>query len=583
MATQTLTLQESRKRAAGPDDAASEAPARENSLTLPKVENMALLLTGLLLVGLHIGNLFSAGGFWRDEMGDLAYANMPSWGHIWSQLKYDNFPPLLLAVLRGWHALGLATDGTGYRILGLGVGLAIPGALWMNARLLGARAPFFSLALFASGPLVVRVGDSIRPYGLGWLLTLLTFGLLWRVVRSARPARVIAAGLVAVLSVQALYQNAFLLFAMGVAGMIVAARAGRWHSVAAVAGIGLAAAMSLLPYALGPVHEAGAWSIVSQGGLPWSRMARMFNAALRSSSEPTFNMAARSFAELLPWAWLLAVGVVGVVALGVRRLPGGDDLLGETTPSREARWYAAGATLLALPIFLGFLKVLGMGTMPWYYVLPLALAACSLDVLGGALETSRRWRVARLVFLAVTLSLTLPTAWTEVQVRVTNADRAAAFVAKEAAPGDYVVVLPWTYGVPFSYYYRGRAPWTTLPPLADNTIHRYDLMKAAIERPAESVRPVFERVEATLRAGGQVWVVGDLNGTQPGKPPLIPAPAPDPRFGWDEASYMLAWERLLGDDLQAHAISVEGINPSAGISVSGLEDMTVYRLGGWRP
>ncbi len=145
------------------------------------------------------------------------------------------------------------------------------------------------------------------------------------------------------------------------------------------------------------------------------------------------------------------------------------------------------------------------------------------------------------------------------------------------------MVAPWPYGVPFSYYYKGRAPWTTLPPLADNTIHRYDLMKAAIEKPDEAVRPVFERVEATLRAGGRVWIVGRIDSTDPGKPPLVPAPAPDPRFGWDEASYMIAWERLLGDFLQAHAAGAQAINPSAGYSVSGLEDMRVYRLEGWRP
>ncbi len=578
----TLTPQESEKHETGPGEA-GPAPAVSEvvepapaagagaSFPLPRVEGMALLLTTLLLVGLHVGNLFSAGGFWRDEVGDLAYANMPSWSFIGSQLKYDNFPPLLLAVLRGWHALGLAGDGTGYRVLGLLAGLGILAALWGNARLLGARAPFFSLALFATGRLVVRVGDSVRPYGLGWLLMLVTFGLLWRVVQSARSGRVIAAGLVAVLAVQALYQNAFLLFAMGVAGMVVAARAGRWRSVVAVAGIGLAAAVSLLPYALGPVRDAGAWSVVSQGGLPWERLTYMFNAALRSSG------------DLMPWAWLLAAGVLGAVALFARSLPGGDDLPTERTTSHEARWYAAGATLLALPVFLGFLKFLGMATMPWYYVLPLALAASTLDVLGGALETGRRWRVARLAFLALTLALALPTAWNEVQVRATNADLAAAAVAKEAAPGDYIVVAPWPYGVPFSYYYKGHAPWTTLPPLADNSIHRYDLMKAAIEKPDAAVRPVFERVEATLRAGGRVWIVGALGATEPGKPPVVPAPAPDPRFGWDEASYMIAWERLLGDFLQAHAIGAQEINPSAGYSVSGLENMEVYRLEGWRP
>ena len=578
MAAHILTTQESEKHAAGPDDGAtnapfspSAAPVTGTSLTLLRVESMVLLLTVVLLVGLHLGNFFSAGGFWRDEVGDLAYANMTSWGNIWTQLKYDNFPLLLLAVLRGWHALGLAGDGTGYRVLGLLVGLGIIGALWNNARLLGARAPFFSLALVSTGWLVVRVGDSIRPYGLGWLLMLLTFGLLWRVVQSARPGRVIVAGLAAVLSVQALYQNAFLLFAMGVAGMIVAARAGRWRSVVAVAGIGLAAAVSLLPYALGPVRAAGAWSVVSQGGLPWERLGYMFHAALRSSS------------PAMPWAWLLAVGVLGAVALFARGLPGGEDMPGEGTPSREARWYAAGSTLLALPVFIGFLKVLGMGTMPWYYVLLLALAGSTLDVLGGALATSWRWRVARLVFLGLAFAVTLPAAWNLVQIRTTNADLAAAVVAKEAAPGDFVVVAPWTFGVPFSYYYKGSAPWTTLPPLADNTIHRYDLMKAAIETPAESVRPVFERVEATLRAGRRVWIVGDLNATAAGRPQLIPAPAPDPRFGWDEASYMDAWERMLGDLLQAHAAGAQEIDPSPGSRISGLENMAVYRVEGWQP
>ena len=566
------------KQTGATPDAARMDPAAPTAVPffprLPQIERIVLLLTTLLLAGLHVANLFGAGAFWRDEVGDLVYANMPSWAHVWSQLKYDNFPPLLLALLRGWHALGLAGDGTGYRVFGLLVGLGILATLWANARWLGARAPFFSLALFATGWLVVRVGDSIRPYGLGWLSMLLTFGLLWRVVQSARPGRIAAAGLAAVLSVQVLYQNAFLLLAMGAAGMIVAARAGRWRSVAAVAGIGLAAALTLLPYALGPVRDAGAWSVISRCGVPWGRVGWMFDAALRSSS------------DAMPWAWGLAAGVLVTVALVLPRLPGSK---GETPadadaagPSREAHWYAVGAALLALPLFVGFLKFLGMATMPWYYVLPLALAASALDVLGSALEADRRWRTARLAFLALCLALTLPAAWNHVQTRATNADLAAAAVAKEAVPGDYVIVAPWPYGVPFSYYYKGSAPWTTLPPLADNTIHRYDLMKVAVENPAEAVRPVFARMEATLRAGGRVWIVGTLDSTPEGRTPTVPQPAPDPRFGWDEASYEIAWERLLGDALQAHAIRAAVIDPAPGAVVSGLENMRVCRVEGWR-
>ena len=46
---------------------------------------------------------------------------------------------------------------------------------------------------------------------------------------------------------------------------------------------------------------------------------------------------------------------------------------------------------------------------------------------------------------------------------------------------------------------------------------------------------------------------------------------------------MIAWERLLGDDLQAHAVSAEGIDASAGYRVSGLEGMVIYRFEGWHP
>ena len=84
-------------------------------------------------------------------------------------------------MLRTWRALGLENVGGpdfGYRGLGGVIGLGIAGALWLNARLLGGErnAPWFSLGLFAAGGFAVRVGDSVRPYGLGWLFMLLTFG-----------------------------------------------------------------------------------------------------------------------------------------------------------------------------------------------------------------------------------------------------------------------------------------------------------------------------------------------------------------------------------------------------------------------
>lgn len=532
---------------------------------------MALLLAATLVAALHASNLFFAGPLWRDEVGDAVYAALPSWGRIWALLKYDNFPPGLLVLLRTWRALGLQNLGGpdfGYRIYGLLIGLAIPAALWLNARWLGGRrnAPWFSLSLFAAGGFVVRVSDSVRPYGPGWLLMLLGFGLVWRVVQSPRPGRIAAAAAVAVLSVQSLYQDAFVLFAFGTMGMIVAARAGRWRAVAAVAGIGALAAMSLVPYALGPVHEANAWSMVSRPGLGWLTMAGLL------------WLAAGSLAGAVSWLWVAAVAGVVWAAL---TLPPGTNA--EDVSAPDARWYAAGSVLIVFPLYLGFLKALGMMTTPWYYLLPLALAANALDVLGAVMSRDARWRGARLAFLAVALGVSLTFGWRLVQVRVTNADRVAAQVGALARPGDLVLVEPWPYGVSFQYYYRGQVPWTTLPPLADHTIHRYDLVKDSLAAP-EGIAPVLAQMGATLRAGHRVWMVGQINSPPVGRSAPVLRPAPnDPRAGWDESVYEAVWMLQTGEFLRAHAARAVDVPSHLEQPVSFLEEMRLGCVEGWKP
>ena len=176
------------------------------------------------------------------------------------------------------------------------------------------------------------------------------------------------------MSVQFLYQNAFLLLAIGTAGMFVAARAGRWRAAAAVAGIGTLAALSLVPYALGPIHDAGAWSMVSRPGLDWSSMAGLL------------WLAAGSLEHAVSWLWVVAILAA---AAAVFALPPGTD---EDAPPPDARWYAVGSVLIVFPLYLGFLKALGMMTTPWYYLLPLALAANALDVLGAGMSRDVRWR-----------------------------------------------------------------------------------------------------------------------------------------------------------------------------------------------
>ena len=269
------------------------------------------------------------------------------------------------------------------------------------------------------------------------------------------------------------------------------------------------------------------------------------------------------------------LAAVAGVAWAVCSLP-------EPDAGADARWYAFGSVAIAFPMFLGFLKYLGMNTTPWYYLLPLVLTASALDVLGAVMARDVRWRAGRLAFLVATLAVALPFGWQLVQVRVTNVDALAQQVEWLAKPGDCVLVCPWTYGVSFSYYYRGENAWTTLPVLGDNTIHRYDLIKERIVS-ADPIAPVLARLGDALRSGHRVWVVGWMKAPAEGQGPLVLRPAPnDARAGWDEATYMLSWTLQTGDFLRSHAQRTTEMPDHLNQKVSTLEYMKLYCLQGWQ-
>ena len=96
--------------------------------------------------------------------------------------------------------------------------------------------------------MVIRYGDSVRAYGLGILLALLTIGAMWRLIESFTLRRVIVALVIAVLSVQSVYFNAVLLFALCLTAATVMLRRRQIVQALTVLAIGGIAAASLLPY-----------------------------------------------------------------------------------------------------------------------------------------------------------------------------------------------------------------------------------------------------------------------------------------------------------------------------------------------
>ncbi|HUK63680.1 MAG TPA: hypothetical protein VLV15_10105, partial [Dongiaceae bacterium] len=268
----------------------------------------ALVLTALI-VALHVYRATRAGGLWRDEVGTVNTATMPSMPALWASLAHSTPPALPYLVVRLWSVvLALGTSDASLRLLGAleGVGLLL--ALWIGRFLLGSWVPMLSLALLALNPTILIWGDSPRGYGLGAAWIVLAYGALFRALRAPSGGRVALAAVMAILAVQSVFENTPLLLAFGVAGCVWCLSLGLWRRALLSLGIGALAALTLLPY-VPIVTDYRAHDIVVPSAFRFSRVGGRVLAA----------MGARS--AWLTGGWIVAAtaAVIGAVRLAMAR------------------------------------------------------------------------------------------------------------------------------------------------------------------------------------------------------------------------------------------------------------------------
>src|SRR5206468_12125007 len=209
--------------------------------------------------------------------------------------------------------------------------------------------------------------------------------------------------------------------------------------------------------------------------------------------------------------------------------------------------FAGTSLVLAAAGFAFFLKVAALPTQPWYYVPLMAFSAVCLDTIFLA---AWRWaRPAAMILPILTIATTFVFELPSVICRQTNVDFIAAQLSTQVTPNDYVIVHPWYCGVTFSRYYKAAASWTTLPPLEDYTLQRYDLLKAKMQR-KDPIAPVIDRITSTLQSGNRVWLVGNLPFTEEPLPEI--RPAPNNPWGWRDPPYSSYWGVQVTQFLSAH-------------------------------
>jgi hypothetical protein len=523
------------------------------------IEWIAAVFMTLAALNLHLIFLRHAGPLWRDEVSSVDLANLPGFSSLWAMLTHDSFPLLWSLVLRFWDTIGFGDSDMHLRWLGFVIGLLLLASIWIASRMIRGPAPVVALAFFALNAGTLWAGDSLRAYGLGTALIILTLAFIWRLYESPTLSNAFVTALLATLSVQCLYQNSFLLLASGLSASFLAIRRRRWRPLVFTLASGLLAALSLLPY-LPEIARSQDWWILEKTGFAPLELWRKASQAL-GFPFPWYN---------LLWPLLATAAVaIGCTQLFLRPLHE------KNLPRQEAAAFAGFSLLFGVGGFILFLKVAGLPTQPWYYLPIMGLAAVCFDrvLLGFAWSRGPLLAIA-IATAAISYEGSLPLA----RRRQTNIDLLAAQLEREARPNDIIVLDRWYCGVTFQRYYHGSNFWTTLPPLQDLSIHRYDQMKLAMQK-EDAIQPVIARVDAALRAGGRVWLIGEI--PFDGRPPPLMEPAPNNPWRWLDFPYTEIWGGQLGYFIVNHASSAEAFPLTE--AVNPLEDLQIAAISGWRP
>jgi len=511
---------------------------------------------------LHALFLLNAGGLWRDEAAFLHLSLLPSVSEVWQTLGYDHCPILMPLVVRAWSAAAsLGNTDPFLRVLGLVIGLLLLLAFWFASWTMCNGAPLLAVTLAGLNVTVVRAGDSLRGYGLGSALAVLALALIWRLACRPSLAAFSCAVAVAVLSVQSLYQNAFFVFAACCGGFVLCAMERRWRDTLPILAVGAAAAVSLLPY-IPLIIRAQEWYIIAKVGFRFSHGWKQLSVATGS--------------PLTVFTWLWVALWIGALTATICVLFCRRDRLPQH--ARRLILFAGTSLVLGAAGFAFFLKLADFPTQSWYYVPLMAFSAACLDAIFFA---AWRWaRPAATILAALTISASFLFELPAVKCRQTNVDLIAARLSTEVTPHDYVIVHPWQRGVTFNRYYKGAAPWTTLPPLEDHAVHRYDLLKVKMQT-KDPIAPVIDRITSTLQSGNRVWLVGNFPFTQEPLPEI--RPAPNNPWGWFDPFYSLYWGEQVTQFLSAHSGHFAAVINPATNCINPYENLPVLAVTGWKP
>ena len=523
----------------------------------------ALLITAAICF-IHVFYWLHVGGLWRDEVNLVAISGR----HSFSEMGKDSFPILMPLILHLWAAAGLGNSDLGLRFIGLLVGLGTTAALWMASWKIRRAPPLAGLVLLGLNDTAVFFGDSLRAYGLGSLCAVALTAAAFVYLQKPSVRRAAWLMLFAVLSVQVLYHNVVLVAAISFGAWAVCWRRKDGRAAVQVLLVAVVAAISLLPYLPNLLTNVGTSMVIRTG----AKMLRFYEAYDDTLGYPRYGF-------IYVWSGLAAIiALRACIGLWQNfKTPAKDG----GPVDRDLSLFAAVTLILATVGFPFFFWRAQMPMQSWYVLPFLASVVVCFDAALPAF--TGLLRAAYVGLVAGTAIISASATKNVLDRHFSDVNLYTPVLMADAAPGDFIIVYPWTCGITFNHYYQGKAPWNTLPPLADHSVHRFDLIEQQLLN-TNALAPIFRQITQTLQSGHRVWVFTMLNGMNipPPGTPALPSPPPPPLkyTGWSESPYSYVWSTQVSHFLADHTTDyVEVRYPSSGLYIC--ESVELLGARGW--
>lgn len=216
-------------------------------------------------------------------------------------------------------------------------------------------------------PVAVQICDSIRPYGLGVLSSLIAFGLFWLVTTAPNAKNIALATIVGVLSAHCVYQKAPILLAIGLGSIAVCIRRGLWKRTFIIYGIGLVVFLTLLPY-LSLLEQVRDWAILNKMPVTTGAMT---------------DAAAEAFGSLrieMIWIWIIIIATSILMSLAVL-VRARKDVDRQEAAASDLVLYAIIVLVFSALGCLMFLAVMGIYPFFWHFVSLIGLLALCIEVI----------------------------------------------------------------------------------------------------------------------------------------------------------------------------------------------------------